>query len=72
VSMIPILLKRYELPPQCSMFVVGTDVQSDLGQQVLCSRSATVRVQIEEEGNTVNLCEEHYRLFDGRVDWRVK
>ena len=69
--MIPILIKQYEPRLQCGMFVLGTDVQSDLGQKVACSHPATVQVQIERNGNTVNLCKEHYHLFDGRIDWKV-
>lgn len=67
----PLVTKAYE-PPQCGLMFIGTDVQANLGQRVRCSNPAIVQVQIEESGNTAEICKDHLYLFDGRIDWTVK
>lgn len=69
--MIPVIVKRYTGPPCCGLAVRGRDVQSDDGEIVRCPKPAVVKVQIEEGGNTMNLCEEHLELL-GKFDWEVK
>jgi len=69
--MIPVIVKRYTGPPCCGLAVRGRDVQSDDGEIVRCPKPAVVKVQIEEGGNTMDLCEEHLELL-GKFDWEVK
>lgn len=60
--MVPIIIKHYS-PPQCGLSVIGKDIQSDYGQKVRCPNPATVLVQIEEDGNTMNLCDKCFAFL---------
>lgn len=65
-----VVLERYELPPQCDVFVMGNDVQSDLGQKVCCSNRATAKV--DNFGFVTNVCEEHLSLIINRPTTECK
>ncbi len=65
----PVVVERYPVV-RCDVMIIGSDIQSDMGQKVRCPNRASVKVQIEADGNTMNTCDEHWHLFDGHIDWQ--
>jgi len=56
----------FQKPPRCGRMEMGTDVQSDLGEEVRCENESIVKTRLKT-GQYYDLCEEDARELGVKV-----